>query len=91
MYRSPTSSGGSSGFLMVLFLLWGAFYLTGCADVATSPAFDEFEEFPSCQPQSGASCGRGLGPRMLRGTYSMQCAGTYRFAGSTIGVQGWIF
>ncbi|MCH7562256.1 MAG: hypothetical protein IH968_00410 [Gemmatimonadetes bacterium] len=45
MYRSPSSSGGGSGFLMLLFLLWGAFYLTGCADVATSPAFDEFEEF----------------------------------------------
>lgn len=47
MYRSPSSSGGGSGLLILLFLLWGAFYLTGCADVATSPAFDEFEEFPS--------------------------------------------
>ena len=45
MYRSPSASGGGSGFLMLLFLLWGAFYLTGCEDVATSPAFDEFEEF----------------------------------------------
>lgn len=47
MYKSPSSSGGGSGLLMLLLLLWGAFYLTGCADVATSPAFEEFEEFPS--------------------------------------------
>lgn len=44
MYKSPKPSGGGSGFLMLLFLLWGAFYLSGCADMATSPAFDEFEE-----------------------------------------------
>lgn len=47
MYKSPKSSGGGSGFLMLLFLLWGVFYLAGCADVATSPAFDEFEGLPS--------------------------------------------
>ncbi len=47
MYKSRKSSGGGSGFLLLLFLLWGAFYLTGCADVATSPAFDGFEELAS--------------------------------------------
>ncbi|GMR12581.1 MAG: hypothetical protein BMS9Abin29_0771 [Gemmatimonadota bacterium] len=47
MYKSPRPSGGGSGFLMLLLVLWGAFYLAGCADVATSPAFDEFEDLPS--------------------------------------------
>lgn len=45
MYRSPKASGGGSGFLMLLFLLWGAFYMAGCADVATGPEFDAFDDF----------------------------------------------
>ena len=30
MYRAPSSSGGASGFLMLLFMLVGAVYVAGC-------------------------------------------------------------
>lgn len=40
MYRAPTSSGGATGFLMLLFILWGAFYVSGCAETPSDPGFD---------------------------------------------------
>ena len=32
MYRAPASSNGATGFLMLIFLLWGALYISGCTD-----------------------------------------------------------
>jgi hypothetical protein len=41
MYRSPkTASSGASGFVMLLFILWGALYVAGCADVSTGTGLD---------------------------------------------------
>jgi HEPN domain-containing protein len=41
MYRSPkTASNGASGFLMLLFILWGALYVAGCADASTGMGVD---------------------------------------------------
>jgi len=42
MYRSPrtASTGGASGFLMFIFLLWGALYVSGCADASSGTGLD---------------------------------------------------
>jgi hypothetical protein len=41
MYRSPkTASSGASGFLMLLFILWGALYVAGCADTSGGVGID---------------------------------------------------
>ena len=40
MYRSPAHSSRASGYLMLLFLLWGAFYVSGCTDTPSDPGFD---------------------------------------------------
>ena len=40
MYRAPASSSGAAGFLMFIFLLWGAVYMAGCTDTPSDPGFD---------------------------------------------------
>ena len=35
MYKAPASSSGATGFLMMIFILWGVIYLNGCTDTAT--------------------------------------------------------
>jgi len=40
MYRSPAHSSRTSGYLMLLFLFWGAFYVSGCTDTPSDPGFD---------------------------------------------------
>jgi hypothetical protein len=40
MYRAPASSNGATGFLMLLFLLWGVFYVGGCTDTPSDLDFD---------------------------------------------------
>ena len=41
MYRAPASSNGAAGFLMLIFLLWGALYVSGCTDTPSDLGFDE--------------------------------------------------
>ena len=41
MYRAPASSSGAPGILMLIVLIWGAIYLSGCTDLPTDPTFDE--------------------------------------------------
>ena len=41
MYRAPASSSGAAGFLMLIFLLWGALYVSGCTDTPSDLGFDE--------------------------------------------------
>lgn len=41
MYRAPTSTSRAPGFVMLIVLLWGGFYITGCTDVPTDPNFEE--------------------------------------------------
>ena len=40
MYRAPASSSGPTGFLMMIILLWGALYISGCTDSPSDPSFD---------------------------------------------------
>ena len=40
MYRAPASSSGATGFLMLIFLLWGALYVSGCTDTPSDLDFD---------------------------------------------------
>jgi hypothetical protein len=40
MYRSPAHSSRASGFLTLIFLLWGIFYLSGCTDTPSDPGFE---------------------------------------------------
>ena len=41
MYKAPATSNGATGFLMLIFLLWGALYIGGCTDTPSDPGFDE--------------------------------------------------
>ncbi len=43
MYRAPASNSGATGFLMLIFLLWGAVYISGCTDMPSDPGFDDIE------------------------------------------------
>ncbi|MEE8147665.1 MAG: hypothetical protein V3T24_08680 [Longimicrobiales bacterium] len=43
MYRAPATSSGASGFLMLILLLWGALYISGCTDSPSGLGFDEME------------------------------------------------
>ena len=40
MYRAPASSSGATGFLMLIILVWGALYISGCSDSPSDPGFD---------------------------------------------------
>ena len=40
MHRAPASSSGATGFLMMIILLWGALYISGCTDTPSNPDFD---------------------------------------------------
>ena len=40
MYRSPAPSSRAPGYLMLLFVLWGALYFSGCTDTPSDPGFD---------------------------------------------------
>jgi hypothetical protein len=40
MYRAPASSGVATGFLMLIILVWGALYISGCTDSLSDPGFD---------------------------------------------------
>ena len=41
MYRAPAANGGATGFLMLIFLLWGAVYMAGCTDTPSDPGFEQ--------------------------------------------------
>ena len=41
MYRSPAPSSRAPGYLMLLFVLWGALYFSGCTDTPSDPGFDQ--------------------------------------------------
>ena len=41
MYRAPTSQSGAPGIVMLIVLVWGVIYVTGCTDLPTDPSFDE--------------------------------------------------
>ena len=43
MYRAPASHSGAPGIVMLIVLIWGATYLTGCTDLSTDPSFDEVQ------------------------------------------------
>jgi hypothetical protein len=40
MYRSPASSSGAPGFLMLMVILWGAIHMAECTDTPSDPELD---------------------------------------------------
>ncbi len=40
MYRSPASSSGAPGFLMLMVILGGAIHMAGCTDTPSDPELD---------------------------------------------------
>ncbi len=46
MYRAPATNNGATGFLMLIFLVWGALYITGCTD---SPSGLDFDVIPTVE------------------------------------------
>ena len=41
MYKATATNSGATGFLMFIFLLWGAIYVSGCTDSPTDLGFDD--------------------------------------------------
>ena len=41
MYRAPATNSTATGFLMLMFLVFGALYFSGCTDSPSDLGFDE--------------------------------------------------